>query len=356
MNKKYSKEQIDWLKNNYHSASWNEIFSVFPNDTQANIRVKASYYGLKRDKQVIKSGRKREHTESDETLIKKYYPNSSWDELYKIFPNRDYQSIKYLANKYHVKRSKEYIQDIQSESKKTYTEDDIEWLKQNYEKLSWNEICEHFPNKSKEAIHGIAKRNHLHKIRKDIDPTDIIGKRFGKLVVVKYLGRKHIGKSERIEPIYLCECDCGNTKEIRRHSLVSSGTSSCGCYKNNPHFNRRVGRFNKHASLKLLSIKQGAAKRGLEYKLDDSYATSLINSNCYYCGCLPCSETKDLTYDESTLFNGIDRIDSSKGYVIGNVVPCCKWCNQAKSTMSQADFYIWVQRINSNFTLDKVQV
>lgn len=50
----------------------------------------------------------------------------------------------------------------------------------------------------------------------------------------------------------------------------------------------------------------------------------------------------------------IDRIDSTKDYSIDNVVPCCKFCNWAKSDLKQKDFYDWVQRVSKNFTYDKV--
>jgi len=42
------------------------------------------------------------------------------------------------------------------------------------------------------------------------------------------------------------------------------------------------------------------------------------------------------------IYNGIDRLDSSKGHVIDNVVPCCKWCNYAKRERSYKDFLDWV--------------
>jgi hypothetical protein len=38
------------------------------------------------------------------------------------------------------------------------------------------------------------------------------------------------------------------------------------------------------------------------------------------------------------IYNGVDRVDSSKGYVKENVVPCCKWCNIAKGNKSAAEF------------------
>ena len=45
--------------------------------------------------------------------------------------------------------------------------------------------------------------------------------------------------------------------------------------------------------------------------------------------------------------NGLDRIDSSKGYSSENTVPCCKYCNTAKNTMSVNEFMEWVKRIYS---------
>ena len=43
------------------------------------------------------------------------------------------------------------------------------------------------------------------------------------------------------------------------------------------------------------------------------------------------------------IYNGIDRIDSDKGYKIGNVVSCCKQCNYAKGKQSQPNFIEWIK-------------
>jgi hypothetical protein len=37
-------------------------------------------------------------------------------------------------------------------------------------------------------------------------------------------------------------------------------------------------------------------------------------------------------------YNGLDRIDSSKGYTRDNVEPCCVICNTMKWTLSKKDF------------------
>ena len=52
---------------------------------------------------------------------------------------------------------------------------------------------------------------------------DLVGKRFGKLLV---LGASHI-KNRSI--YWLCKCDCGNEKAIKGSSLRGGLTMSCGC-------------------------------------------------------------------------------------------------------------------------------
>lgn len=48
--------------------------------------------------------------------------------------------------------------------------------------------------------------------------------------------------------------------------------------------------------------------------------------------------------------NGIDRVDNDKGYVPGNVSPCCWVCNIAKGTMSLDEWAemvkLWSESIN----------
>lgn len=54
-----------------------------------------------------------------------------------------------------------------------------------------------------------------------IDKNDIIGKKFNKLLVIKYVSNYK----------YLCKCDCGNEKVIRRFDLLNENTKSCGCLR-----------------------------------------------------------------------------------------------------------------------------
>ncbi len=45
------------------------------------------------------------------------------------------------------------------------------------------------------------------------------------------------------------------------------------------------------------------------------------------------------------MYNGVDRVDSLKGYVEGNVRSCCKECNVFKFALSEKDFLDGVARI-----------
>lgn len=52
---------------------------------------------------------------------------------------------------------------------------------------------------------------------------DLSGERYGRLQVIKRIGTK------QGSPLWLCNCDCGNTTEVISRNLRSGNTSSCGC-------------------------------------------------------------------------------------------------------------------------------
>lgn len=43
--------------------------------------------------------------------------------------------------------------------------------------------------------------------------------------------------------------------------------------------------------------------------------------------------------------NGIDRIDSSEGYTLTNVIPCCTKCNRMKLNYTTRDFIDHISKI-----------
>ena len=61
--------------------------------------------------------------------------------------------------------------------------------------------------------------------------NDIVGKGFGRLYVESYYGVEYDHTHSGVRPRhwYLCICDCGNRKLIRRDSLIEGLSKSCGC-------------------------------------------------------------------------------------------------------------------------------
>ena len=61
--------------------------------------------------------------------------------------------------------------------------------------------------------------------------NDIVGDTYGKLEVIKYLGcyREFTSGCGRLRQVYLCKCNCGKFKAIRRDSLIENRANSCGC-------------------------------------------------------------------------------------------------------------------------------
>ena len=64
-----------------------------------------------------------------------------------------------------------------------------------------------------------------------IGVRDLIGQRFGNLVVIKK-DSEYIDKNGKRRASWLCKCDCGKTKVLSGISLKYSGTKSCGCLSN----------------------------------------------------------------------------------------------------------------------------
>lgn len=70
--------------------------------------------------------------------------------------------------------------------------------------------------------------------------NDIVGSRFGKLLVLKWSGA-----DKKKNSLYECLCDCGKTTIVSRYKLKSGSTKSCGCLKTrtgpeNPHWDSRL--------------------------------------------------------------------------------------------------------------------
>lgn len=94
--------------------------------------------------------------------------------------------------------------------------------------------------------------------------------------------------------------------------------------KDNPNKISIMGKKYNHSFKGRFNIyKCSAIKRGLMFKITFPEFLDIINQPCYYCG------------GEGY---GIDRLDSSIGYLKDNITSCCSMCNYMKSTYTKNEF------------------
>jgi len=87
------------------------------------------------------------------------------------------------------------------------------------------------------------------------------------------------------------------------------------------------------------NYKRTAELKQLDFELSEEEFNKLVKTECNYCGIM-----------QEKGFNGIDRIDSTVGYIASNCVSCCTMCNFMKGCM---DKYVFLNRIEHILTYNK---
>jgi len=180
---------------------------------------------------------------------------------------------------------------------------------------------------------------------------DLTGKVFGRLTVLQYSHTTKFGQA-----CWLCRCVCGNEVSVLSGNLKRGNTTSCGCFRKE-QTTRPVGMamFNRV----YYTYRKNATNRGIEFDLSKDDVYKLVSMDCFYCGEHPSNISKRKISNGDFIYNGIDRLDSSKGYFLDNVVPCCYACNKAKMDTPYQQFKSWLfkasnfmsaKEINSNKT------
>lgn len=162
-----------------------------------------------------------------------------------------------------------------------------------------------------------------------------------------------------------------NIGRLRSYTIYNCDNCGVECKTRNDVFERRKG-ICKKCLLEKIAIKNQSnkdfeivcsnllhsqlnrrySKKGFFCNIKGEKLLKLLKSNCHYCNSTPSNlmKYKQKYYNYEFSYNGLDRIDSSKGYIYENVVPCCKKCNLAKSDMSYQDFINHIKKIYKNIT------
>lgn len=167
-----------------------------------------------------------------------------------------------------------------------------------------------------------------------------IGEKYGKLTVLNEHSR-----TRNHHYRYTCQCECGNTCNVLLTHLRQGNTTSCGCDKTTTGarnvgwkgYKEISGTFWQHHIVRSATGDKGR-RTPLELSISIKYAWELFIKQDKKCA-LSGLEIKfpDKQTDKSWTAS-LDRIDSSKGYVEGNVQWVHKDVNIMKNKFNQEYF------------------
>lgn len=170
---------------------------------------------------------------------------------------------------------------------------------------------------------------------------DLTGVAFGNLTATRATSKRYKGYI-----LWECICSCGKTMFYDCSRLMSGRVKSCGCLKTRQSYTHPNFKGFGSVPLKYFSsVRHSSIRRGLDFDLTIEYISDLLEKQKFKCALsgLPIylKNKKDKTAS-------LDRIDSSKGYVVGNVQWLHKKVNNLKSDYSDYEFVVLCGKIWEN--------
>ena len=166
-----------------------------------------------------------------------------------------------------------------------------------------------------------------------------IGTIIGKLTVVSESERLRL-PSGQTNRVFLCKCECGNTKKVRKVHLSNKRINSCGCIK--------------RTKKGLGSSSICKVWRAIRYRCEEGYFQSHLYFNKGISVSSEWINDFDAFYNWA-ISNGyekglqLDRIDNSKGYGPDN----CRWVT-SKVNCNNRDVTFYVNYNNTKIALQMI--
>lgn len=154
---------------------------------------------------------------------------------------------------------------------------------------------------------------------------DLTGREFGRLKVIE-----RQGSNKKRHALWLCACQCGNSKVISSQDLLSGNTNSCGCFRKEK--NRDLNQTHKMTGTRLYVIWKGMKERCYRH-------TSPKYKDYGGRGIAICDEWKNdfQAFHDWAISHGyaenltIDRINNDGGYEPSN----CRWATIAEQNKNK---------------------
>ena len=174
---------------------------------------------------------------------------------------------------------------------------------------------------------------------KNIEIGDIVGT----ILITNKQIEAHYSKTSTIFYGKCCQCNSERRLTSSHAGMILKGRGS-GC-----HCSRRSTETESEYKWRYQSYIQSAKKRKLSWSINYNKFLEITTQHCYYCDAEPeMRPSHAKRWDFKFPMSGIDRMDSSRGYEIDNVVPCCSYCNQAKWDHDVKDFLLWIEKVYSH--------
>ena len=144
---------------------------------------------------------------------------------------------------------------------------------------------------------------------------------------------------------WLCKCDCGNQRWIQGNELMNTNRCfachACAGQSRKEAFTLKNGRVGELTISRYHKLQKSAANRNIPFEISKEYLWNLFISQNHICAI-----TGD--YIEHLKDASLDRIDSNKGYIEGNVQWVTYRANVSKHTMSMTELYEFCQKVLSH--------
>ena len=208
------------------------------------------------------------------------------------------------------------------------------------------------------------KNMHEISIQKNCSLA-LISKKIKEYDLKEDIGNKYIGKDKKfgkLKPLavtgwdrhshvkLLCECECGKCIEVSAYSLTTHNTKSCGCSKTKKGKEHPLYTgYELIAGRVWATLIRGAKERGFPFNITIKEAWEKFlaqDRKCALTGTLLIFSEK--TNEQIKTTASLDRIDSSKGYLLDNIQWVHKKINIMKSNMSQEEFINWCLLVTQN--------
>lgn len=169
---------------------------------------------------------------------------------------------------------------------------------------------------------------------------------------------KKYGKTTR--RIIEVKCECGKIKHVQYNNVKGGHSICCGFSPCKIPSNSGKRSIETTYNCLLYAYKKGATDRGFLFDLDKDTFKQLISKNCFYCDKEPSSiyqiknsKTGEIRAGFPLIYNGIDRVDNTKGYTLDNSVTCCETCNRMKTNHNYTFFVEQIIKIYKFLKLDE---